>query len=31
MKEFRLYFDKDKETEWLNDMAAKGYALTSEN
>ena len=20
---FRLYFDKDKETEWLNDMATK--------
>ena len=29
MKQFRLYFDKDKETEWLNDMAAQGYALTS--
>lgn len=29
MKKFRLYFDKDKETEWLNDMAAQGYALTS--
>ena len=29
MKKFRLYYDKDKETEWLNDMAAQGYALTS--
>lgn len=28
MKKFRLYFDKDKETVWLNEMAAKGYALT---
>lgn len=29
MKKFRLYFDKDKETAWLNEMAAQGYALTS--
>lgn len=29
MKKFRLYWDKDKETEWLNEMAAQGYALTS--
>ena len=28
MIQFRLYFDKDKETTWLNDMAAKGYAMT---
>lgn len=28
MKKFRFYFDKDKETVWLNEMAAKGYALT---
>lgn len=28
MIQFRLYFDKDKETVWLNDMAAKGYAMT---
>ena len=29
MKKFALYFDKDKETAWLNEMAAQGYALTS--
>lgn len=28
MIQFRLYFDKDKETVWLNDMASKGYAMT---
>lgn len=28
MIKFRLYFDKDKETAWLNEMAAQGYALT---
>ncbi|MDK2867087.1 MAG: hypothetical protein PWP51_2453 [Clostridiales bacterium] len=28
MIKFRLYFDKDLETEWLNEMAAKGYAMT---
>ena len=27
MTKFRLYFDKDKETTWINEMAAKGYAL----
>ena len=27
MTKFRLYLDKDKETTWINDMAAKGYAL----
>lgn len=29
MKKYRMYFDKDKETTWLNEMAAQGYALTS--
>ena len=29
MTKFRLYFNKDKETTWLNEMAAKGYALKS--
>lgn len=28
MIKFKLYFDKEKETEWLNEMSAKGYALT---
>lgn len=28
MMRFRLYFDKDKETEWLNEMSRQGYALT---
>lgn len=28
MKKFRLYFDKDKETEWINALAKEGYALT---
>ncbi len=28
MIKFRLYFDKDKETEWLNQMANDGYAMT---
>lgn len=28
MTKFRVYFDKDKETTWLNEMAAQGYALT---
>lgn len=28
MTKFRLYFDKDKETAWINEMAAQGYALT---
>ena len=27
MTKFRLYFNKDKETAWLNEMATKGYAL----
>ncbi len=27
MTKFRLYFNKDKETAWLNEMAANGYAL----
>lgn len=29
MKKFRIYYDKDKETTWLNEMAAQGYAMTS--
>ena len=29
MIRFRLYYDKDKETEWLNEMAADGWALKS--
>lgn len=29
MKKFRLMLDKDKETAWLNEMAAEGYALKS--
>ena len=28
MTKFRLYWDKDKETTWINEMAAQGYALT---
>lgn len=28
MKKFRLYYDKDKETTWLNEMAEQGYAMT---
>lgn len=28
MIKFRLYWDKDKETAWLNEMSAKGYAMT---
>ncbi len=28
MTKFRLYFDKDKETEWLNEQAQKGLAMT---
>lgn len=27
MVKFRLYFDKDEETVWLNEMAARGYAM----
>lgn len=27
MTKFRMYFNKDKETEWLNEMAGRGYAL----
>lgn len=29
MIKFRLYFDKDAETEWLNQMAADGWAMKS--
>ncbi len=28
MKAFKLYFDKDKETAWLNEKAAEGWAMT---
>lgn len=28
MIKFRIYADKDKETTWLNEMAAQGYAMT---
>lgn len=28
MTKFRLYYDKDKETTWLNQMAKDGYAMT---
>lgn len=28
MVKFRLFFDKDKETDWLNEWAEKGYAMT---
>lgn len=28
MRKFRLYFDKDKESLWLNEMAAQGWAMT---
>lgn len=28
MIKFRLYYDKDKETTWLNEMSRKGYAMT---
>lgn len=28
MMKFKLYFDKEKETEWLNKMSAEGCALT---
>ena len=28
MIKFRLYYDKDKMTEYLNEMSRKGYAMT---
>ncbi len=28
MKKYRLYFDKEKEEEWLNKMSGQGYAMT---
>lgn len=28
MIKFKLYFDKDAETKWLNQMAAEGWAMT---
>lgn len=27
MVKFKLYLDKDRETKWLNEMAARGYAM----
>lgn len=27
MKKFRLYFDKDKEEKWLNEMSEQGWAM----
>lgn len=27
MRKFKMFFDKDKETQWLNEMSAQGYAL----
>ena len=27
MIRFRLYFDKDKETAWLNEMSRRGWAM----
>ena len=29
MIKFRIYWDKDEETKWLNEMAQKGWAMTS--
>ncbi len=29
MVKFRLYWDKDEETKWLNEMAQQGWAMTS--
>ena len=29
MIRFKLYYDKDKETVWLNQMASEGWALKS--
>lgn len=29
MIKFRMYWDKDEETKWLNEMAQKGWAMTS--
>jgi len=28
MTKFRLYFNKDEEIEWLNEMSGRGYAMT---
>ena len=28
MIKYKLYFDKDKETQWLNEMSQKGWAMT---
>ena len=27
MKKFKLYFDKDKEEKWLNEMSLQGWAM----
>lgn len=29
MIKFRLYYDKDAETKWLNEMAEQGWAMKS--
>ena len=29
MKRFRMYYDKDAEEVWLNEMCQKGWAMTS--
>lgn len=29
MTKFKIYFDKDVETKWLNQMVAEGWALKS--
>lgn len=29
MIKFKLYFDKDAETAWLNEMCAQGWAMQS--
>lgn len=29
MTKFRMFFNKDKETEWLNELAVRGYAMRS--
>ncbi len=29
MLKYRLFYDKDKEIEWLNEMSMEGYAMTS--
>ena len=29
MRKFRLYYDKEKEEEWLNEMCRKGWGMTN--